>query len=62
MRHTKWPPHQRIGHIALKNIDHTLAAGHLMSEDGGRTLVRGPTISRVHTEMPSHMLRAMNSS
>ena len=43
MCHAGWPPHRRIGHIALKNIGQTLTAGRLMSEDGGRTLARGPT-------------------
>jgi hypothetical protein len=53
--HAGWPPHQRIGHIALKNIDHTPAAGHLMSEDGGGTLVRGAShFARPHGNAVTH--------
>ena len=37
MRHAGCPLHQRVGHIALKSIRHALAAGSLVSKDGGRT-------------------------
>ena len=54
--------HRRVGHIAFKNIRHALGAGGLMGKHGRRALVSGRPISRAHTEMPSHRLRAEDSS
>ena len=52
------PLHQRIGHAALKNVGHALAAGHLMSKDSGRTLAHGPIhFARPYGDAIAHAAR-----
>jgi hypothetical protein len=45
--------------MALKNVRHALAAGYLMGEDGGRTLVRAAShFARPHRNAVAHAARS----
>ena len=62
VRHSWRALHQRISYMPLKYIGHALCTRYLMRQNNGRTFACGPAISRTHTQMPSHMLRAENSN
>ena len=62
MRHRWRGLHQRIGYTGLKYVGHALGAGTSCAKTVGERSPVGRAISRTHTEIPSHMLRAANSS
>src|SRR5262245_38026506 len=58
MCHTARSLHQLIGHVALKNIRHALAAGYFMGKDGGGTFIRRAShFARPHGNAVAHAAR-----
>ena len=62
VRHSWRALHQRISYTTLKYIGHALCTRYLMRKTVAERSPAGRAISRTHTQMPSHMLRAENSN